>query len=115
LTDRAERIALVLEGLLPIVALECSDFPSEAEREQCVDVLVMADDLAVSSGGKSRGSLTALAKAIHWLSAIPPGPRVFGRHYVRTNGAASGHRLKGCVGCGAKPRRKRGWREGDDE
>lgn len=85
--DRAERIALALEGLLPIVAMECSDFPSKEERERCVGVLVMADSLAIGRGS-SKGELTALAKAVHWLSAIEPGPVLLGRHWRRSGSHA---------------------------
>lgn len=93
--DRRQRILLGLEGLVPIVWMErvatrCADprhpkreelFPTDAERRAVVDVLVMADGLAIGQPSKSPGSLAALAKAIVMLAAAPGGVKVFGKRW----------------------------------
>lgn len=95
--DRMERVVLVLDGLLPIVAMELGDVPpSDEECDRVVHTLTMADHLPGDTG-----SLAAVAKALHWIAGCPGGAKVFGNHYVREGPGATvaRHELGACADC----------------
>ena len=63
-----------------------SDFlPTEKERQECLDTLVMASDLATGEFSHKkkgeRSSLTALARSLIFLAAVPGGVKSFGIHW----------------------------------
>lgn len=120
MNDYHRRLSLTLEGLVPIAWMErASDraqnpreptmaemFITPQEREWIQERLCMADDLAVGAfGGKSKGSLAALAKALVVLALVPGGAPFLGRRY-RTESWGSGVRLviEDDQGIGAVPR-----------
>lgn len=91
-TDRAQRVTLALEGLMPLVwmercAVRCVNprrptrdelWPDDMERNLATNAIVMADTLV--AGGKGRGALTAVAKALVYLSLAPGGVKALGLH-----------------------------------
>ena len=105
-SEWASRVQLALDGLVPIAWLErtqrCNDpnnptpeemMPSEAERQQIVETLCMADVIAVPCGGlsakerKRRGSiLAALAKAMVIGACVPGGIKFLGRKWELRGG-----------------------------
>jgi len=95
--DRESRIRLALQGLLPIVAMTCSEFPTDPEREEALEAIMMADTL-VAGGGKGRGALTAVAKAVWWLTGLPgPGLVLVGHHWHRRGRGVTSHEAaEGC-------------------
>lgn len=119
-TEWGKRVLLGLEGLVPIAwlerygavsrranpALKASDlFPTDAERERVVEVLVMADVLAVpgAPGARRASSLAALAKAIVMLACCPGGVKFLGHRWWVEEDATWGVRLRDESAAAAKP------------
>lgn len=82
--------ALVGFVWIELVAERCADkrkptreelWPSDAEREKCVEKLVMTDGLAAGDPTSTPGALTTLARAVVFLSVAHGGVKFMGRRY----------------------------------
>lgn len=95
--DYGRRLSIALQGLVPIAWMERAGqraadparptvdemFPTDAERGQMLEVLTMADGLAIGRPARSSkpGALAALAKALAALSLAPGGVPFLGTRY----------------------------------
>jgi len=103
--DYGHRLSIALQGLVPLAWMERASaraadpsrptvdemFPTDAERDQMLEVLTLADGLAIGRPSRSSkpGALAALAKALAALSLAPGGVPFLGTRY-RTESIGSG-------------------------
>lgn len=105
MSEYGQKILLALQGLIPIAMMDLMAkhgskiedmHPGEAEREEMVEILVMADALAAGSLGtkkdrEARGrGLATVAKAICYLACKPGGVEFLGRKWIAKEGGPWG-------------------------
>lgn len=99
-TNPQERVALALSGLVPLAWIDlatkrCADpgnvnaaemVPSEEERQVLLDVILMADSLALGQKSKQGNQLSSVAYALCYLACCPGGVKFLGTHYYLNGG-----------------------------